>query len=140
MAERSQHFDHVIAVIDSVDEVLLLLLLNRLGQLRNLLFQHFKLIILSLSLSIELLLLRQVVLFEPFLVFLFGLQLFKLSLASAGLPEFTLCSMLLLLSLNLQLSLLDGYKLIVGVFDLSLDQSDLLFAVIHRVHLIRQFY
>ena len=51
-AERTQDFDHVIAVIDAVDQVLLVLTLNLLAQLLNFLRDLSQLFLLRLRLLI----------------------------------------------------------------------------------------
>ena len=53
-----------------------------------------------------------------------------MSLAGGGLFELTLCCVFLFLSFDLKLTLLDRRQLVVSVFDLSFDDSDLLGAMV----------
>ena len=67
------------------------------------------------------------------------LHLLQLSLAGLSFTELALGCKLLLLSFYLELALLDRLKLVVGILNLSLNQRDLLFSMIHTVHLVLEF-
>lgn len=140
LTERSEHLDHVIAVINPVDEVLLLLALYLFGQLLDAFLDALHLSILGLVLLLKLLSLGQMILPQLLLNLLFRLHLLELSLAGLSFTELALGCKLLLLSFNLEFALLDRLKLVVGILDLSLNQRNLLFSMIHAVHLILQFY
>ena len=139
LAERSEHLDHVIAVVNPVDEVLLLLTLYLFGQLLDALLDALHLSILGLVLLLKLFSLGQVILPQLFLNLLLSLHLLQLSLAGLSFAELALGCKLLLLSLYLELALLDRLKLVVGILNLSLNQRDLLFSMIHTVHLVLEF-
>lgn len=140
LTERSEHLDHVIAVVNPVDEVLLLLALYLLGELFDALLDALHLSILGLVLLLKLPSLSQVIMPQLLLNLLFCLHLLKLSLTGLSFTELALGCKFLLLSFYLEFPLLDRLKLIVGILDLSLNQRNLLFSMIHAVHLILQFY
>ena len=81
--------------------------LDLLGKLFDALGQLSQLLVLGLSLLVERLFLCQVLQSESIVVLCLGLQLLELGLAGRGLLKLARCRILLFLSLDFQLSLLN---------------------------------
>ena len=109
----------------------MLLTLNLLSQISNSALDLLQLSIFNLCLFFDCLFLALSFFLDIFVVFSLSLQRFELSLTGLSLLKFTLGRKFFLFSLDLELSRLDRQQLVVEIFDLSVDQGDLLFSVIH---------
>ena len=129
LAERSQDFDHVSTVIDSIHQVFLMLTLNLKGQLLNFWGHFVNFFLLGLRLCIKSLFFGEIFRLESLIILRLGLELLQLSLTCRCLLEFARCCMFLLFCLNFKFSLLNLLKLIVSILNLGLNHSNLLFSM-----------
>ena len=107
LTERSQHLDHVGAVVDSVSQVLLMLLLDHFSELCNSIFDLLELLVLGSGLLLQVCLLGLKLCFKAFIVLLLALKRFELGLAGRCFFELALGCVLFLLSLDFESALFD---------------------------------